>query len=289
MLKIRYTLSFLCIISLVFVFCGPKKDGINWLNDVDRAKEEAQSSKKPLIMYFRSSGIDFCKDMELEQFYDESLLKVSDKYVWLWIDGDVKEETANYFAIHAYPEMIFYSYTGKELFREIGKVDTNKLLEDLKLVDKNYCRYDEVKAKYEKDPADIKLKYEYAKTLYEMGKTGEYLKILNEIKDEDINNAKGMFTKAMLDLGFQNLISGNVDKAMEYFNLIVDKYPQSEEAPKALNYIGDCYRLLEDSDKAIATYRNVINKYPTSDVRTEAENKIARLETFKKTIEEFWK
>jgi len=289
MSRIRFTLLLLLIVSLIFTWCGQKKRGINWLDDVDKAKEEAQKLKKPLIMYFRSSNINFCKEMETETFYDENLLRVSDGYLWLWIDGDMKEEIANYYSIHAYPEMIFYSYTGKELFREIGKIDTNKLIEDLKLVDKGYCKYDEVKAKYEKDPTNLKIKYEYARILYEMGKTGEYLTILNEIKDEDKGNKEGVLTKAELDIGFQNLVSGNVDKAMLHFNIIVDKYPNSEEAPKALNYIGDCYRMLEDTDKAIATYKQVIDKYPTSDVRIEAENKIARLQAFKKTIEEFWK
>ncbi|MGQ9706919.1 MAG: tetratricopeptide repeat protein [bacterium] len=288
MLKIRTIVSILIITLLISLCCHPKKSTIYWFNDADKAKKEAQSSKKPLIIYFRSSSINFCKDMEIELFYDEGILKLSDKYIWLWIDGDIKEEIANYYSVHAYPEMIFYSYTGKELFREIGKIGKEKLIEDLRLVDEGYCRYDEVKVMYDKEPGNLKLKYEYAKVLYEMGKTGEYLTTLNEIIEEDKDNKDGVLTKAELDLGFQKLVSGNVDRAMEHFNTIVEKYPQSEEAPKALNYMGDCYRMLEDTDKAIATYKQVVTKYPNSDIRKEVENKIAKLETFKKTIKAFW-
>ncbi len=289
-MKILKTIICLFLLNITFItFCGPNKEGIDWFEDVDLAKKTAQEKNKPLIMYFRIAKVDFCKEMESNLFYDEDIIEQSRKYVWVWIDGEIDEETANYYVIHAYPEMIFYTSEGKELFREIGMVDKKELIKDLKLVDEGYCKYDDVKAKYEKDPDNLELKYEYASALYEMGELIRYIETLQSIKEDDANNTHGFYTKAELDIGFKYMTDGSVEKALECFHNIVENYPDSDEAPMALNYIGDCYRLLGEINKAIDTYKEVTDRYPTSDVREEAEKKVKQIEAFEKVVKEFWK
>lgn len=73
-------------------------------------------------------------------------------------------------------------------------------------------------------------------------------------------------------------------EAIRFFNMVIDKYPDSEKAPMALFYkamvLGDD---IQDIDAAKATYQEFIEKYPNHEF---AESAKASIEHLGKSLEE---
>ncbi len=61
-------------------------------------------------------------------------------------------------------------------------------------------------------------------------------------------------------------------KKIEYFEKLLEEFPEHELAPQALYMIGFVYaEMLGDSAAAVATFRELIEKYPSSDVAETAK------------------
>lgn len=63
--------------------------------------------------------------------------------------------------------------------------------------------------------------------------------------------------------------AGEHKKAIDEFNKLIKRYPQSKSAPEAQYYIGRSWENLEEYYRAFLAYQEVIDKYPTSDRVTE--------------------
>ena len=57
----------------------------------------------------------------------------------------------------------------------------------------------------------------------------------------------------------------NFDKAIEYYEKLVQEYPESPLAPEAMHYMGKVYANgIKDYERAILVFNDVIDKYPDS-------------------------
>jgi len=64
------------------------------------------------------------------------------------------------------------------------------------------------------------------------------------------------------------------DKAILYFQEIIDKYPKSERAPRALLSQAEAFRLTDDKQSSITLLKRVIELYPKSEEARIAERKL---------------
>lgn len=278
----------LLLISLLCLGCGDDEGGIQWIDNFERGKEIAIEKKKPLLVYYRVAKNDYCDKMENEIFYSEDILKYRNKFVWVWIDGEVEIELPKSYGVPAYPTVITYSSKGKELIREVGYVDEDGFEEILKDSLEGRCEYEEILSRVESEPENLENLWSLALAQKDRSLTLELLETLNKIIEIDENNDANYKTKALLERGFQYMIVGNYNRAIEEYEIIVDNFPESEAAPQALDYIGDCYRLLDDEDMAMRTYERVVERYPDSEAGERSENKLGKMKAFKETVKALW-
>ena len=66
----------------------------------------------------------------------------------------------------------------------------------------------------------------------------------------------------------------NYDKAILYFQEVIDKYPKSEKAPRALLSQAEAFRLTNDKKSANTLLKRVIELYPKSEEAVIAERKL---------------
>jgi len=66
----------------------------------------------------------------------------------------------------------------------------------------------------------------------------------------------------------------NYDKAILYFQEVIDKYPKSEKAPRALLSQAEAFRLTNDKKSSTTLLKRVIELYPKSEEAVIAERKL---------------
>lgn len=89
------------------------------------------------------------------------------------------------------------------------------------------------------------------------------------------NQAEELYKKAEQILFNEN----DVQRALAEYQKIIDKFPESEYAPKALYAMGWIYEnKLSQNDKAAEIYREVLKKYPKTDFSKKVKKKIMALE-----------
>lgn len=66
----------------------------------------------------------------------------------------------------------------------------------------------------------------------------------------------------------------NYDKAILYFQEVIDKYPKSEKAPRALLSQAEAFRLTNDKKSSTTLLKRIIELYPKSEEAIIAERKL---------------
>ena len=87
--------------------------------------------------------------------------------------------------------------------------------------------------------------------------------------------------RAEIDLRRQDLIRRkalqNYRVALETFNGMLKRYPQSPKAPDALLKVGYCQFEMKDFARAEATLNEVVHRYPDTTVARLAEGRLRAL------------
>ncbi len=124
----RYILLFICFISLS-VYSQNDSARLNWLTNVEKAKNISRETKKPILIYF--NGSDWCapcKKLKDDFFETKEFEEKSSKFILVMIDKPrridiISEEQMKYNdkIIDQYnkdkifPRMIIINYKGKVL------------------------------------------------------------------------------------------------------------------------------------------------------------------------------
>jgi tol-pal system protein YbgF len=75
----------------------------------------------------------------------------------------------------------------------------------------------------------------------------------------------GVSPDTLYNQAFNDLVSGNLDLAIQEFNSYLDTYPGGDKAAAALFNIGEAYRNQGKQREAIAAFTQVINDHPGTD------------------------
>ncbi|MGE0610431.1 MAG: thioredoxin family protein [Pirellulales bacterium] len=83
--------------------------------------EQAQSSGKPMLVFFTAEWCRFCHQMANEAFVQEQVVKLSDRFTCVMVDADAEPAVCREFSVQAYPTILFLSPDGVLLNRIKGK------------------------------------------------------------------------------------------------------------------------------------------------------------------------
>jgi TolA-binding protein len=114
--------------------------------------------------------------------------------------------------------------------------------------------------------------YQYAQTLYKAGNTGE---ALNEFNTLVAKYPESEFAdKSLYLIGWIKFQQGNFTQAISEYRNILHRFPSSSIKPVIQYSIGDAYYNLGKYDSAIVNYQKVLNESPSSNYVFDAVNGI---------------
>src|SRR5436853_3581784 len=98
---------------------------LHWRTDANKAWATAREEKRPLLLYFTSSGCHWCNEMRTKTFGDpEVAQQVSKSFIAVSVNGESEEDQrlAETLGITAYPAVVVISPDKKILGRINGYV-----------------------------------------------------------------------------------------------------------------------------------------------------------------------
>ncbi|GHT36916.1 hypothetical protein AGMMS49593_02860 [Endomicrobiia bacterium] len=100
---------------------------------------------------------------------------------------------------------------------------------------------------------------------------------LNEMKAKDVKDGctKSVLPSSVYQSAYGDYSMGKYDIACSGFQSFVDKYPNTELAPQAQFYMGECYYSSGMFDKALEEYNKVEEHYKRSGLVSSARFKMA--------------
>jgi tetratricopeptide (TPR) repeat protein len=204
------------------------------------------------------------------------------------IDSDVDEDTPKSYAVTAYPTAIFYTPRGEEITRVVGLVPAQEFLQLLDDIAAGRVEtLNELLAREEANPEDLKLAYEVGTMYVETGRPERALARFDKILTEDVANESGLRPGALTNRGFIELVAQQPEPALAYFEEVLENYAAAPEARKCYLYRGDAYHLMDDVDEAIVSYKTVVSRYPDTPEAEEAQAKLTKLTMLEETVEAF--
>lgn len=91
-----------------------------WFDNLDKAKAEAASSGRMIIVDFTAIWCGPCQQLKKEVFESDRFKASAGKYVFCAIDFDTNPELAKEFGITGIPDVRIFSKDGKELGKIVG-------------------------------------------------------------------------------------------------------------------------------------------------------------------------
>ncbi len=124
------------LLSMVWVISGcdtgPK---VEWQKFDEKIFDEAiLSSKKPTLVYFYAAWCGACRQLEATTFHDSRVIASLEKWNRFKADMSFRESKTTFvrqqrFKIWGLPTLIWYSASGRELFRESGWISGKEFVE----------------------------------------------------------------------------------------------------------------------------------------------------------------
>ncbi len=93
---------------------------IKWSYKYVEALDEAQKSKRPLLIFACAAWCGWCKKMERETCADKKIVKLTESFVCIKLNFEEEDDFFSKFKVKEFPSVVFLNSDGTEIERHIG-------------------------------------------------------------------------------------------------------------------------------------------------------------------------
>lgn len=244
------------MLAVSSISCSNKK--INWENDFDKAIEMSKQENKPIMIDVYTDWCGACKEMDSTTFSNKDVIDNTINFITLKFNPE-KASNGNEFMkkynILGFPTMLFMDSDGFVIRRIVGYIESDELINEMNGIKE---KQENIKKEFQNDSPsieklDIYFDSGYAKEASEMYDT---LIKENKISGADVPKYMSKIALMLLDVD-------DHEKAMEYFNEMIDKYTNYNEV-----YIAYYYKALDmvvndgQTNEGIKYIENFTNTVP---------------------------
>ena len=222
-----------------------------------------------------------CDRLDAETFTDPKIVALSKKFVNLKVNPEdtnqpENEEAFIKYGIDGVPTVVFLSAEGELIGLSPGYRPPEEFFGIMESTFKEEEAFKELKVAIQKNPDDVKANAGLALIYIKRGKFELGKPLFDKVRKQDRNNKTGLLPELYVNFGlhYGNNAAGDNEsdyfqKAIEFFQKVIDTYPDSKFHEDAQYYLGITYALQGKSELAIATLEKL----------TDAKDEVIRLET----------
>lgn len=242
------------------------KGNIYWLDSYLNGLNLANKYKRPLMIYFYTNWCKWCNKMEKETFQDQELVKVSNQFVSIKIDGDRNKEIVIKFGINGYPTIVFLDMNENIIERIIGYAPSKILLDKMKNIPNRIEKINNISRDKE---------------------------IRSDLNTQEIFNSKANQEDDNNDPNYYHNLAhsyekqGEIDKAINYFKKAIELSPNDFKHRVCL---GTLLARINDEKEAIIQFEKALELNPgNGDIYHRMAHVYEKLNDFQKAISYFEK
>lgn len=114
--------------AAAIVLAAASVPGIPWTEDPSAALKQAAERRIPVLVDVWAVWCVPCKKMDETTYRDPRVVETAARVVPLKVDADAQPIFVERYRVQAYPEVLFLDHEGKEIARESGFLDAERLL-----------------------------------------------------------------------------------------------------------------------------------------------------------------
>lgn len=224
----------LYIILFSFVLLVSCSNGkINWETDLDKALEMSKQQNKPIMIDVYTDWCGACKEMDKTTFANKDVINNSANFIALKFNPEKAangNDFLNKYSILGFPTMLFMNSDGFVIRRIVGYIESDEFLNEMNGIKE---KEENIKRVFKDDSINIEKLDIYLDSGYAREASDMYEKLVLENQIPEESKAKYMSKIALMLLDIEDN-----DKAMNYFNEMIDKYTNYNEVYIAYYYRG---------------------------------------------------
>ena len=277
---LRYTLLVLTL--LLFFPSAAAAQQVEWLTDLDRAKQLAVETGKPILYDFTAKWCGPCRRMDSEFWPKPEIVELSKQFVCVKVNFDTQKTFAAKYQIRAIPNVVFTDPWGRGLLGQkgFGAGTDAEIVEKIKLLPKDFKTLRDAGNKLEADDKNLGALHSFAEFYQER----KFFWLGNQFYSRLILLEADPSKREMilLNLAFNHLRVGEPVDAIAKLEALQKEYPASPQ--------GDLYvygLILANANKsqgheARRLLGELKKKFPGSKYAAPAEEAVAGIVELKK-------
>ncbi len=215
--------------------------------------------------------------MDSVTFVDPAVAAISKSIVFSRFNADKDSALAKTYGVSGYPTMVLVKPNGTELDRLVGYYPPTEFIPALFDILQNRNTLDDYLTRLANHPDSLALRSEVAEKYQYRSMSDLAKKHYNYIISADPDNQQGFSDDAMLALGRMELKAEHYADAVELFERLQVRYPESELFEEANIYVPYTYMKAGEDKKAIESFEAFKVEFPESEDIEWVDKKIAEI------------
>ncbi len=193
--------------------------------------------------------------------------------------AEAKKDTAtrDRYEIAGFPTVILMKSSGEEIDRIYGYLPPEEFVSTIESYLQGKETLEDIETRLRADPTDVELAFKLAEK-YEARRCYDRAKIYYQrVIDLDPEDSKGKSRDALMSIAQLEIRKKDYLKAVDAFKYFLQKYPESEMAVDAEEYVAYSYDKAGDTTRALELYQRFLREHPNSDDTSWVRERIEKL------------
>ncbi len=132
---LRSSLVALMLLVVVGVARADEPESVHWEMDIDKAKQMAKESGRPMLIFVTMQGCHYCTQMKETTLVDPALVdEVNDDFVSAYVDESTNRELVRSLGIRSFPTTLIATPDGRVREMVRGYVGAEALRQRMRTV-----------------------------------------------------------------------------------------------------------------------------------------------------------
>ena len=251
---------------------------IGWRTDFAAAREYSLRSGRPLLLYFRSSASDVCREFECSVFTDEKIIDAAQRMTPVWLDHAAEPEVFSRYRVNRVPAIVISSPDGSRTDRMEGTLLPETLLDRMLAFLETEKSAIRLRSRLQESPGDLETAWQLAALYLEGGMWDGARQMLEMVIARDPDNLSGLLDNALFARAYLAGKQGDFVRSAREIDALLARFPVFGDRAEAL-YCGGLARLRSgDSVRGRELLERLGKEYPGTSLAAAAGDILSGLE-----------
>jgi thioredoxin-like negative regulator of GroEL len=257
----------LCSIAAALLLGGcatAKKEApkVTWATAMDAALADAGRANRPILLDFYTDWCEWCDALDDTTYTDPQFIEFSKRFTCGRVNAEVDTASAARYHVRSYPTVVLMKPDGTEIDRVVGYYRAPEfiaLVEDY-LAGKNTLA--SMIAEEGAKGTDPEFVAKLADRYFEHGLWAESKSKYEQLVSMDPKNRSERIDDALMTLARMSRKDKDYAAARRYAQMVVDKYPDSDQMKPAFLEVGINWKKAGEPVKARAVFLDYAKRFP---------------------------